>query len=93
MVSSWTVALTYQVFNQLSAALREADEQMAAELRDLAAGIKADFNRYMLGTDVIPGFVYMEEPGKAELMLHPTDNKTGIQYRLLPMTRSMIGEL
>lgn len=93
MVSSWTVALTFQVFNQLSAALREADEQMAAELRDLAAGIKADFNRYMLGTDVIPGFVYMEEPGKAELMLHPTDNKTGIQYRLLPMTRSMIGEL
>jgi cellobiose phosphorylase len=93
MVSSWTVALTYQVFNQLSAILAEADETMAAELQDLAAGIKADFNRYMLGTDVIPGFVYMEEPGKAELMLHPTDTKTGIQYRLLPMTRSMIGEL
>ncbi|OPH56433.1 cellobiose phosphorylase [Paenibacillus ferrarius] len=93
MVSSWTVALTYQVFNQLSAVLEEADEGMAAELKGLAAGIQADFNRYMLGTDVIPGFVYMEEPEKAELMLHPTDTKTGIQYRLLPMTRSMIGEL
>ncbi|MEC0229799.1 GH36-type glycosyl hydrolase domain-containing protein [Paenibacillus alba] len=93
MVSSWTVALTYQVFNQLSAVLEEADERMAAELKGLAAGIQADFNRYMLGTDVIPGFVYMEEPEKAELMLHPTDTKTGIQYRLLPMTRSMIGEL
>ncbi|OCT11396.1 cellobiose phosphorylase [Paenibacillus pectinilyticus] len=93
MVSSWTVALTYQVFNQLSAVLMASDERMAAELQSLAAGIQADFNRYMLGTDVIPGFVYMEEPGKAELMLHPTDMKTGIQYRLLPMTRSMIGEL
>jgi cellobiose phosphorylase len=26
-------------------------------------------------------------------MLHPTDNTTGINYRLLPMTRSMIAEL
>jgi cellobiose phosphorylase len=47
----------------------------------------------MLGTDVIPGFVYMEEADQAKLMLHPTDTETGIQYRLLPMTRSMIGEL
>ncbi|MEK8127653.1 glycosyl hydrolase family 65 protein [Paenibacillus filicis] len=93
MISSWTVALTYQTFNQLSAALAEPEAALAAELRTLAEGIRADFNRYMLGTDVIPGFVYMEEAGKAELMLHPTDTKTGIQYRLLPMTRSMIGEL
>jgi 1,2-beta-oligoglucan phosphorylase len=93
MISSWTVALTYQVFTQLSNALTEADGAMSAELRELAAGIQADFNRYMLQTDVIPGFVYMEQPGQAELMLHPTDTKTGIQYRLLPMTRSMIAEL
>lgn len=93
MISSWTVALTYQVFTQLSTALAEADEAMSVELRELAAGIQADFNRYMLQTDVIPGFVYMEQPGQAELMLHPTDTKTGIQYRLLPMTRSMIAEL
>lgn len=93
MVSSWTVALTYQVFEQLSAVLLKADEQTAAELQQLAAGIKADYNRYMLQTEVIPGFVYMEQPGQAELMLHPSDTKTGIQYRLLPMTRSMIAEL
>jgi cellobiose phosphorylase len=93
MISSWTVALTYQVFDQLSAVLTEVDEALAAELQQLAAGIKTDFNRYMLSTDVIPGFVYMEQPGKAELMLHPTDTTTGIQYRLLPMTRSMISEL
>jgi len=93
MISSWTVALTYQVFNQLSAALGETGDVLAAELQSLAAGIQADFQQYMLGTDVIPGFVYMEEAGNPELMLHPTDTKTGIQYRLLPMTRSMIGEL
>ncbi|MGZ9585658.1 GH36-type glycosyl hydrolase domain-containing protein [Paenibacillus marinisediminis] len=93
MASSWTVALTYQVFNQLSEALVNYDEAVAAEIRKLASGIREDFNRYMLPTGVIPGFVYMEEPGQAELMVHPTDTKTGIQYRLLPMTRSMISEL
>ncbi|MFF2446377.1 GH36-type glycosyl hydrolase domain-containing protein [Neobacillus sp. NPDC058068] len=93
MVSSWTVALTYQVFNQLSQLLKETDEQWAMELRELAAGIEADFNHYMLQTEVIPGFIYMENPKELELMLHPSDNKTGIHYRLLPMTRSMIAEL
>ncbi|NEW09096.1 cellobiose phosphorylase [Paenibacillus sp. SYP-B3998] len=93
MVSSWTVALTYQAMNQLSAALVDYDKVMAEELHELASGIQADFHRYMLQTEVIPGFLYMEEPGQAELMLHPEDTKTGIHYRLLPMTRSMISEL
>ncbi|MCM3269981.1 GH36-type glycosyl hydrolase domain-containing protein [Paenibacillus elgii] len=93
LISSWTVALTYQVFSQLAAALTEADAETAAELKQLGDGIREDFNRYMLQAEVIPGFVYMEKPGEAELMLHPSDTKTGIRYRLLPMTRSMIGEL
>ncbi|EES72001.1 hypothetical protein POTG_03316 [Paenibacillus sp. oral taxon 786 str. D14] len=93
MSSSWTVALTYQTFRQLAEALPEEEQHWANELAELAEGIKRDFNKYMLGTEVIPGFVYMEQPGQAELMLHPTDTKTGIHYRLLPMTRSMIAEL
>lgn len=93
MSSSWTVALTYQTFHQLAEALPEEEQAWADELSELATGIKRDFNKFMLGTEVIPGFVYMEQPGQAELMLHPTDTKTGIRYRLLPMTRSMIAEL
>jgi cellobiose phosphorylase len=93
MSSSWTVALTYQTFRQLAEALSEEEPSWAEELAELAVGIKRDFNKYMLSTEVIPGFVYMEQPGQAELMLHPSDTKTGIHYRLLPMTRSMIAEL
>ncbi|WP_029192196.1 GH36-type glycosyl hydrolase domain-containing protein [Paenibacillus harenae] len=93
MISSWTVALTYQVIAQFASVLAEVDASVAADLKQLAADIQTDFNRYMLQKDVIPGFVYMEKPGQAELMLHPTDKTTGIQYRLLPMTRSIIGEL
>jgi 1,2-beta-oligoglucan phosphorylase len=93
MVSSWTVALTYQALRNLSVVLEEVDGKEASDLAQLASGIEADFNRYMLKSGVIPGFVYMENPDTAELMLHPEDEKTGIQYRLLPMQRSIISEL
>lgn len=93
MVSSWTVALTYQTVLGLSSVLESVDTQWSDELQQMAVGIKDDFNRYMLGTEVIPGFLYFEDPKDAKLMLHPEDKETGIQYRLLPMTRSMIGEL
>jgi Cellobiose phosphorylase len=93
MISSWTVALTYQVVAQFGRVLETFDSALAEELTQLAEGIQADFNQYMLAQDVIPGFVYMEKPEDAKLMLHPTDQTTGIQYRLLPMTRSMISEL
>lgn len=93
MVSSWTVALTYQALNQLSRALHPADQALAAELREMASGIERDYNRYMLDTKVIPGFLYMEDPEHVKRMLHPADTDTGIQFRLLPMTRSIIAEL
>ncbi|MDW2879524.1 MULTISPECIES: GH36-type glycosyl hydrolase domain-containing protein [Bacillaceae] len=93
MASSWTVALTYQVISQFSSLLKDTDEKMSLEMNEIAEGIKRDFNTYMLSSGTIPGFVYMENPEHPELMVHPTDTKTGIQYRLLPMTRSMIGEL
>ncbi|RXY99748.1 GH36-type glycosyl hydrolase domain-containing protein [Fictibacillus sp. S7] len=93
MVSSWTVSLTYQVLSQFSSQLRSVNEEEAAFLESIAEGIKQDFNTHILSAGTIPGFLYMEEPGTVEWMLHPTDEKTGIQYRLLPMTRSMISEL
>lgn len=93
MVSSWTVALTYQTMRQLSSALQSFDQELADALSEIASNIGQDFKRYMLNNDVIPGFLYLEDPDHPKLMLHPEDQDTGIQYRLLPMTRSMIAEL
>ncbi|WP_334074277.1 GH36-type glycosyl hydrolase domain-containing protein [Paenibacillus sp. A14] len=93
MVSSWTVALTYQTVGRFAQVLSGVRPEASKELASMADGIRADFGKYMLGTGVIPGFVYMERPDEAKLMLHPSDTETGIQYRLLPMTRSMISEL
>ncbi|MEQ6377845.1 cellobiose phosphorylase [Bacillaceae bacterium S4-13-56] len=93
MVSSWTVALTYQAISNLSKAITGVDDQYAAELKEVTVGIEKDFKKYMLKSGIIPGFVYLEDPNQAEMMLHPEDTKTGINYRLLPMQRSMISEL
>ncbi len=93
MVSSWTVALTYQTLTQLSKALAQVEAELSDYLHNLSSNIAKDFNAYMLQADVIPGFLYLEDPKKPKLMLHPSDSETGIQYRLLPMTRSIIAEL
>ena len=93
MVSSWTVALTYQAIRQLAEGLPAEDAEWARELAALADGISEDFQRFVMRTDVVPGFIYMEKPGEAEPMLHPDDRKTGIRYRLLPMQQSIISEV
>ncbi len=93
MVSTWTVALMYQSLNKLAMILSKVDTSEAAKIEELVEGIRHDYYTYILTTDVIPGFVYMEKPEESEFMLHPSDNKTGIHYRLLPMQRSIISEL
>ncbi|MBC1810497.1 GH36-type glycosyl hydrolase domain-containing protein [Listeria seeligeri] len=89
MVSSWTVALTYQAFKRLAEYLPTGDK-----FATLATRVQTDFEQYMIGkTDVIPGFLYLEE-GKAPVwMIHPEDKDTNIKYRLIPLTRSVIAEL
>ncbi|MGD6967833.1 GH36-type glycosyl hydrolase domain-containing protein [Rossellomorea vietnamensis] len=93
MVSTWTVALMYQSLRKFASILAKVDKEEASRVDELVEGIRQDFYSYILTSDVIPGFVYMEKPDEAEFMLHPTDSKTGIHYRLLPMQRSIISEL
>ena len=92
MVSSWTVALTYQALNNLAEGIQKSDSEFNKELKDLAEKIKRDYDKYIMSDKVIPGFLYMEKE-QIDFMIHPKDTKTGITYRLLPMIRSMISEL
>ncbi|AEB30118.1 cyclic beta 1-2 glucan ligase [Carnobacterium sp. 17-4] len=93
MASSWTVALMYQSLKQLAEVLNSYNQEFSDKLKEMYQSLEADYKEYMLSTDVIPGFVFMEDPNKIELMIHPTDTRTGINYRLLPMQQSMIAEL
>ncbi len=92
LVSSWTVALAFQTLKRLGKALAITDEAFAAELTEKSDKISKDFNNLLIKDNIIPGFVSYDN-GNMKYMLHPTDDETGIKYRLLPMTRSIIAEL
>ena len=64
---------------------------LADELMGLAATVKDAFDRFLIKDQVIAGFVEYENG--FQYLLHPDDQRTGILYRLLPMTRSIISEL
>lgn len=95
MASSWTIALTYQAMKQFATALEKVDTNDATKLHELADHIKSDFIKYMAPSekDVVPGFLYMENPDQPVKLLHPDDKETGIKYRLIPMYQSIISEV
>ncbi len=97
MISGWTQALAYQTVLSLHDALANLEgaetASLAETLGSMAAGMKEDFGRYLIVDDVIAGFGYVEEDGSLSFMLHPRDEKTGIRYRLLPQTRSIISRI
>ncbi|MEA4899831.1 MAG: hypothetical protein VB115_16525 [Christensenellaceae bacterium] len=93
LVSSWTTALTQQVFVELGAALALADGELSASLVRTAADIARDFERLLVKDGVVSGFARFEGDQPPSYMLHPSDDHTHIAYRLIPMTRSIIAQL
>ncbi len=92
MVSSWTVALLFQQITRYAEILSRAGKaDEAAEVSRLAAEMQKDFNRFLIRDDSIAGYALFE-PGSEppELLIHPSDARTGLKYSLLPMTRSII---
>ncbi|MBI5425415.1 MAG: cellobiose phosphorylase [Opitutae bacterium] len=94
MVSAWTVALAFQTFRQLAAVSQRAGETARAEvLESLLARMRRDFSAQLMPGGTVAGFLVNEADGTKRPLLHPSDKITGIRYRLLPMTRSVIAEL
>ncbi len=95
MVSSWTVALAFQQITRYAKILRRAGKaQEATALRQLAAGMRRDFNRFLVRDETVAGYALFEPGSKRpELLIHPSDARTGLRYSLLPMTRSIIAGL
>jgi len=95
MVSSWTVALLYQQLERYAEALRRAARADAASrIAQLALAVRHDFNRFLIRDGTVAGYaVFNGEGNVQELLLHPSDVRTGLRYSLLPMTRSIIAGL
>ncbi|MDA0108613.1 cellobiose phosphorylase [Vibrio sp. La 4.2.2] len=99
MVSGWTIPLTLQALKSMAAILKgtEKFEVFCERLTKLAADMEHDYHHYLIKDDTIAGFIHFDrdeqgEVEQVEYLLHPSDNKTGIKYRLLPASRSIISE-
>lgn len=91
MISGWTVEMNYQAFRDYAeVCLMMGDEVKARELNTLCERIKSDFNTYLVKDGVVAGYVLAEGNGKFSLLLHPTDERTGIKYSILPMNRGIL---
>ncbi|OWV70586.1 cellobiose phosphorylase [Rhizobium sp. R634] len=95
MVSSWTVALLYeQVVRYSAILLRHGSGEKAKALRKIATAMRRDFNRHLIRDGVVAGYgIFDPEHDGVELLLHPSDRRTGLSYSLISMTQAMLGGL
>jgi cellobiose phosphorylase len=91
MVSGWTVALLYEALKGLeSYPLFEEKRQMV--LTDFIVALKRDYHNYLIVDGIPAGFVIFHDDHR-EVLLHPQDKTTGLQYRLLPFNRGIISNM
>jgi cellobiose phosphorylase len=94
MISSWTVEMNYQAFTQYQVVYEQTgNTKKRKELKEICEQIKSDFNNYLIRDGVVAGYGLVEEDHRFSLLLHPDDDKTNIQYSILPMNRGIISEI
>jgi len=95
MTSGWTVALLYQQLSRYAEILKACGRSGAAKApAALAAAMKTDFRRHLLRDGVAAGYAAFDpEGGPAKLLLHPSDETTGVAYSLIALTQSILGGL
>ena len=95
MVSSWTIALLYEQLRRYAEILRRTGRLHESKEHDsLAATMRKEFNRFLIRDGVVAGYgIFSPDGGLPHLLLHPSDDQTGVSYSLLPMTQAVIGGL
>jgi cellobiose phosphorylase len=91
MVSGWTVALLYEALELFGMQIRPYQKELSNQYVTLAQNIRKDYEKYLIVDGIPAGFIIFND--KIEYLLHPRDEKTGLNYRLLPLTRAMISKL
>jgi cellobiose phosphorylase len=94
LISSWTVQMCYQAFHEYREVCERAgDTAKARELQVLCERIQADFARHLVKDGVVAGYGLVRDDQSIDVLLHPTDETTGVHYSLLPMNRGVISGL
>jgi len=91
LISSWTVQMSYQALSEyLDICTRAGYSDEASQLRDITQRILSDFNRHLVKDGVVAGYGLVGPDQTIDVLLHPSDAKTGVRYSLLPMNRGVI---
>ena len=94
LVSSWTVALLYEQLRRYAGILRRSGHSNGSAEERLAAAMREDFNRFLVRDGTVTGYAeFNPAGGTPELLLHPSDRRTGVSYSLLPMLQAILGAL
>jgi len=94
LISSWTVLMNFQAFAEYKTVCHAAGfHSLADRLTEICNKIKSDFNKYLVADGVVAGYGLVEGENKISLLLHPSDQVTGVKYSVLPMNRGVISNL
>lgn len=89
MASTWTQELTIETFKKLAQALPRGSA-LQSRCQQLAARMSADFRKYFMADDTLPGFIQLTADHAVHPIIYPGDPKTGINYRLLPLSQGVL---
>jgi CRISPR-associated protein Csx3 len=93
LVSAWTVELAWQTLGRFRTVCERAGRtELASRLATFLERMRVDFQRHLVPDGIVAGLAEFG-PDEIEYYLHPRDRRTGVEYRLLPMTRGMISGL
>jgi len=90
LVSPWTVSLVYENLHRYQKICKRFEAfDLSDSLTKACQEIRDDYNKYLIKDDIVCGLAYF---GKDNIkhMLHPTDEETGVKYRLIPMNRGIL---
>ncbi|WP_425465310.1 cellobiose phosphorylase [Oryzihumus leptocrescens] len=99
LVSTWTATLQVHALRTLAAGLREAAPTLAvaAELADDAERLAEDtagaMHEVLLADGLLAGYGLMHDDGRVEHLVHPTDERTGLTYGVLPWIHAISADL
>lgn len=92
MASTWTEELTIETLRHAAQAFASIPD-FAQSLQTLADEMMADFKRYFMQDNVLPGFIKMDADHHVTPIIHPNDGLTGIDYRLLPLSQGVLSHI
>jgi cellobiose phosphorylase len=90
MVSAWTVALLIDALRTLSEEIEITS--LKNRLLKMTNDMYTDYQAYLIKDGIPAGFIIFNE-NHIEYLLHPSDENTGLKYRLLALKRPIISQM